>query len=221
MMSLKSAKEFQKKYGVDKLNCKVLQSIIESQGYRFIEFNGIADSKEIQTLIELLDVKQNVLSSRCFIYQDEHHRLLFIHEDLNEEERLVVLAHEEGHIWNKHMIQKSSLYDNVLQEFEANEFAHYILKDKTTEKRIRWLIIALVAVISGILIGVFTKEKYDSFTYTKNLYITESGTKYHRKECVYVRDRKDVHRMTLKQFESDLYEPCEVCFPNDQGSDTG
>ena len=66
-----------------------------------------------------------------------------------------------------------------------------------------------------------SKEKYDSFAYTKNLYITESGTKYHRKECVYVRDRKDVHRMTLEQFESDLYEPCEVCFPNDQGSDTG
>lgn len=46
--------------------------------------------------------------------------------------------------------------------------------------------------------------------------ITEAGSKYHRKQCVYVKDRKDVRKMTLEEFDSDIYEPCDVCFPDDQ-----
>ena len=215
-MDLKGAKEFQKKYGIDKVNSKVLQSIIEVQGYRFIEFNGISDTKEVQTLINLLGLQQRVLSSKCFIFQNDHYRLLFIHEELNEEERMIVLAHEEGHIWNNHLIRNGSIYDDVKQEYEANEFAHYLLKDTSSEKRKRRFIVCMFLVVIGVMLGVFFKQKHDAITYTESLYITESGAKYHRKDCVYIRDRKDVHRMTLVEFDTGEYEACEVCFPDDQ-----
>lgn len=215
-MGLKDAREFQRKYGIDKINSKVLQSIIEAQGYRFIEFNGISDTKEVQTLINLLGLQQRVLSSKCFAFHNEHYRLLFIHEDLNDEERTIVLAHEEGHIWNDHLDRTGSIYDDVKQEFEANEFAHYLLKDTSAEKRKRWFIACMAFIVIGVMLGIFLKEKHDLVTYTENLYITEAGTKYHRKDCVYTRDRKDVHRMTLAEFNTGEYEACEVCFPDDQ-----
>ncbi|MDO4475695.1 MAG: ImmA/IrrE family metallo-endopeptidase, partial [Lachnospiraceae bacterium] len=200
---------------------RILQSIIENQGYTFVEYNGIADSKEVQTLIELLGIEQNILSSQCFIYQDNHHRLVFIHEDLSEEERMIVLAHEEGHIWNKHMCGNSSSYENILQEHEANEFAHYILKTGKTKKWIRRVIPAMMVLALGVMTVVFTRERQQAVVYTDSLFVTDAGEKYHRKECVYVRDRKDVHKLTQKEYESELYEACEVCFPDDQGGEAG
>lgn len=219
-MSLKSAKEFKKKYGVTKLNSRILQSIIESQGYTFIEFNGIADSEKVQTLIELLNLEQDIQSSRCFIYQDGYHRLLFIHEELNEDERLIVLAHEEGHIWNNHLQGSNTAYEDVIQEHEANEFAHYILKDPSLVLRKRKVFIAGFVFLLILFSGIVAKLKYNSATYTNNLYLTDSGEKYHRKQCVYVKDRIDRHRMTLEEYESGEYEACSVCFPDDQAEES-
>lgn len=157
-----------------------------------------------------------MLSSKCFAFHNDYYRLLFIHEELNEEERLIVLAHEEGHIWNCHLDRNGSIYDDIKQEFEANEFAHYLLQDTFAEKRRRWFIICIFLAVVGVTLGVFLKQKHDAITYTENLYITEAGTKYHRKECVYIRNRKDVHRMTLVEFDSGEYAACAVCFPDDQ-----
>ena len=62
--------------------------------------------------------------------------------------------------------------------------------------------------------GFYFKQKSDEAIYTEDLYRTESGTKYHIKDCIYIKDRKDVFRLTKKEFESGEYEPCEACMPD-------
>jgi len=46
------------------------------------------------------------------------------------------------------------------------------------------------------------------------VYITAKGKKYHLPDCRYIRDRKDVKKITLKDAIVQGYEPCEVCRPD-------
>lgn len=156
--------------------------------------------------------------SRCFTYRDDKYRLVFINEGLNEEERQVALAHEEGHIWNDHLIRNNILGNDVIQEHQANEFAHYLLKDKDgkQKRKLNITIISLVIVMIGILAGAAIKNRYDKAIYTDDLYRTDSGTKYHLKNCMYLEDRTDVYRLTKEEFESGYYEPCEACKPDER-----
>ena len=39
------------------------------------------------------------------------------------------------------------------------------------------------------------------------------GNKYHEKDCIFVKDKTNVHRMTEEEFESGEYEPCRICLP--------
>lgn len=46
-----------------------------------------------------------------------------------------MLSHEEGHIWNKHLAKQSIFGEDVIQEHEANEFAHYLLLDVLRKRK--------------------------------------------------------------------------------------
>ena len=49
--------------------------------------------------------------------------------------------------------------------------------------------------------------------YTENFYVTQTGTKYHVKGCMYIRNKTDVRKMTREEYESGEYEPCRACLP--------
>ena len=76
-----------------------LKRVIKSQGYTIIEFNHVSNSKDVEDLIKLLGVSKYIEQTKGFTYADEQRRLVFLHEDLSDEEKLLVLAHEEGHIY--------------------------------------------------------------------------------------------------------------------------
>ena len=211
-----NANSFQREFSIYSITYPALKEAVEKQGYTVVEFNHIYNEEAVACLIDALNISDAVLRSRGFTYADCNHRVVFIHEDLSDDEKLMVLAHEEGHIYCRHMNTSPIIGQDVQDEYEANEFAHYLLKDTSSEKRKRRFIVCMFLVVIGVMLGVFFKQKHDAITYTESLYITESGAKYHRKDCVYIRDRKDVHRMTLVEFDTGEYEACEVCFPDDQ-----
>lgn len=216
-MNKNDVRRFLRQYHIKQITSDVLLDIITQQGYTPIEFNGIADDEDVQTLIEALDLEQYVKSCRCFIYQNQNHRLIFINENLNEEERTIVLAHEEGHIWCRHINSGPvSIGADVIQEYEANQFMYLLLNDfsypKRRFKKITAILILSLAIISSIICGVFTK--YRKEVYTDDLYRTDNGQKYHHRECYYLKDHTDIHLLSNEEFESGLYEPCKVCFPD-------
>ena len=218
MNGRQQAKAFRKQYNLKIINSATLWEALTEQGFSIIEFNGVQDQDSVLELISALHLEDQISHSKCFTYQNDKYRLIFIHEDLNDEERTVVLAHEEGHIWNQHMHKDNAIGTDVIHEHEANEFAHYLLEDRYGKKR-RTRIITAISIAAFILIaatGLFLKENHDKAVYMEDLYRTETGTKYHVRDCIYIKDRTDVYRLTQEEFDSGKYEPCSACRPDER-----
>lgn len=215
------AKSFFKKYKLNNVDVPNLKDVLKKQGYTLIEFNHVVNSEAVSTLIKALGIEKNIASSKGFTYADDQRRLVFVHEDLTDEEKRIVLAHEEGHIFCGHLSSASIIGRDVIEEYEANEFAHYILKENTGrkiragcekhKKSIR-IIAALmvIALIGAAVFGIVKKEQ----SYYGEYYLTSTGHKYHEKDCIFVKDKTNTQRLTVDQFESGEYEPCAMCLPD-------
>lgn len=205
-----------------------LRRIIVSQGYTIVEFNHIFNDEAVTALIEALNLDEMVEKAKGFTYADQHRRLVFLHEDLSEKEKLLVLAHEEGHIYCGHLSSVPIIGADVVEEYEANEFTHYLLNQGIVGriggflKKRKKLCTAVAAVLAVSVIGVLIfnavqKER----SYYGEYYITASGNKYHEAECVFVKDKTNTHRMTIEEFESGDYEPCGICLPHSSSNTEG
>ena len=126
MNEKRKAAEFKRKYKLKTINSADLWEALTAQGYTLVEFNSIENKENVASLIGALQLEDQIARSKCFTYQNDKYRIVFIHEDLNDEERTIVLAHEEGHIWNGHLSANNVLGTDVIQGYEANEFAHHL-----------------------------------------------------------------------------------------------
>lgn len=206
---------YRRKYKISSVTSEVLRTALEEQGYTIIEFNGVDDNENVRILKDLLGLAPYMEQSRGFTYRDKKYRLVFVNEALNEEERQIVLAHEQGHIWNDHMEKDYIFGNDVVQEYEANEFVHYLMKYKKGKMRGKWMGCALAGILICIALvsGILLYRNREQVVYTDLFYVAGSGTKYHQKGCMYIRDRKDVRRLTEEEFISGKYEPCDICLP--------
>lgn len=213
MNEKKKVKAFKKKYKIKIVTSASLCEAMGKQGFTIIEYNGIDDTDDVNALVNALELQAHILANRCFAYQDDKYRLVFLNESLNEDEKTIVLAHEEGHIWNSHFSSNSILGNDVRQEYQANEFSHYLLDDKTgKKKKIKiGVIISILVLIIGLGAGYYFKNQHDERVYTDNLYRTATGSKYHVRDCMYIKDKTDVQRLTREEFDSGEYEPCGAC----------
>lgn len=212
-----AARDFRKKYSILKPTLEEMRSIIQSQGYTIVEFNAIFNDKDVALIIENLKLDNLISEQKGFTYTDNNNRLVFVHEDLSEDEKINVLLHEEGHIFCGHIEEHTYLGRDVQQEVEANEFAYCLQHPKTTDKGtffVRknkvWLsIVSVILVVSLISFAWFMREKELYGDYV----ITDTGNKYHQRDCIHVKNKTNVHRLTVEQFKSGEYEPCGTCLP--------
>ena len=215
-----NAKSFQREFSIYSITYPALKEAVEKQGYTVVEFNHIYNEEAVACLIDALNISDAVLRSRGFTYADCNHRVVFIHEDLSDDEKLMVLAHEEGHIYCRHMNTSPIIGQDVQDEYEANEFAHYLLNPshpgrvkcilRRHKKAVLISIIGLALITVAAVALCYTSKRQ---SYYGEYYITESGNKYHEKDCIFVKDKTNVHRMTEEEFESGEYEPCRICLP--------
>ena len=217
-----AAKSFLNEYKLNEVTLDSLREIIARQGYTIVEFNNIFNDENVTALIEALGVDEQVEKTKGFTYADSKRRLVFLNEDLSDAEKLLVLAHEEGHIYCNHLSSVPIIGKDVVEEHEANEFTHYILNNsishkvgfivKTRKKAITIATAILIVLIAGVI--VFSAVRKEQ-SYYGEYYLTSTGNKYHEEECIFVKDKTSVHRMTIEEFESGEYEPCEICLPHD------
>lgn len=216
----KAASNFKKQYAVNSITEKVLVDTLSSQGYTVIYFNAVYNEPDVANLIGALNLEGYVAYQKGFIYSNDKYRLVFVNEDLSEEEKVLVLSHEEGHVFCGHCSEQPIIGKDVIEEHEANEFSHYLLNPSSLEKvkysikKHRKIFIALLTCVLIAAIGItaftiVTKEK----SYYGEYYITSTGSKYHRKDCIFVKNKNDVYRMTKEEFESGEYEACKTCLP--------
>lgn len=215
-----TVKQFKKEFGIHSITKETLENIIQRQGYSVVEFNHIFNDENVATLIDSLNINDDALRSRGFTYEDRNHRIVFVHEDLSVDEKLIVLAHEEGHIYCNHMSSLPVIGKDVQEEYEANEFSHYLLNPDVPSKlstavskyKIPLIICAIILVVS-ISVGFVAHSLKAEKKYYGEYYITSDGNRYHEKNCIFVKDKTNVHRMTEEEFESGEYEPCQICLP--------
>lgn len=217
----KKVKQFKRKFGLLDCNYAALEKATEKQGYTIVEFNHISNNESVRTLVDSLGLQEYVSHSKGFTYADKNYRIVFIHEDLNEEEKTKVLAHENGHIYLGHFSSSQVIGKDVQEEYEANEFSHYLQTDSVATKMQNGFIkhkkiclvvvaIAFVLAIALAIFGYIEKEKQ----YYGEYYITETGNKYHERDCIFVKDKNNTQRLTVEQFESGEYSPCATCLPD-------
>ena len=216
------ARQFLRQYGMQEVNLNNLKSAIIKQGYTIVEFNNIFNDENVTALVDALNLSDYIEHSKGFTYADKNYRLIFLHEDLSEDEKLIVLAHEAGHIYCEHFKAIPIIGKDIQEEHEANEFSHYLLHPRSflhflnILKKYKKLSISIGVLIAMLIIGALVGAKvYKERSYFGDFYITEAGSKYHKPECIFIKNKTNVHRMTKEEFENGEYEPCKICLPQD------
>lgn len=193
--------------------------IIEDQGYEIVEY--CFEDLGTQHLLNKIGLIDYAKARKAFTYKQGLSRFVFIFEDLSAKEKLLALAHEVGHIVCNHL-KDGNVECSVDEEYEANEFAHHLLHPGIWLGFKVWLIthkkgvIAITSVVLALVIGaVIIKNVSRSRSYYGEYYITESGEKYHKEDCIFVKDKNNIERLTEKDYYSDEYEACQICLPED------
>ena len=197
-------------------NLQNLYVLIKSQGFSIVQFQQDNDP-DVDIIISKLDLYEYTSRLKGFTYSDQTVKIVFVRADLTDEEKAIVLAHEEGHIICGHLNAYNVSSNDVAEEMEANVFTYYLLTPPILERLGDALRINRVAIISlVVLVGALScaiNLGIQQKTYYGEYYITEHGERYHQKECIIIKDRTNVHRMTVDEFDSGDYSPCQICLP--------
>lgn len=215
-------KEFVKEYQLQELNAASLCLVMEQQGYTIVKYNHIENESDVSELVDALGLREMVERSKGFTYADLNFRAVFLHEDLSEKEKLMVLAHEEGHIYCGHLSSVPIIGRDVQEEYEANEFAHYLLHSSLARrtmnrrkgnKRLTYAAAAAAAML--LLISAFLVFRKSNRPVYADFYVTETGFKYHKRDCIFVKGKDNARPITESEYYSGEYRPCGVCMPED------
>ena len=113
------------------------------------------------------------------------------------------------------------LGSSVTEEMEANQFTTYLLTQSVPEKVGNYVASHKAAVISVVVAafillgaGAWVIYRVQESKYYGDYYVTEHGEKYHQRDCPYIKDRTNVHRLTKEEYESGEFSPCQVCLPS-------
>lgn len=205
-------------YKLSKVTLDNLVYIIEDQGFEIIEY-VVGEDSLANHLIERLGLTNYSRANKAFAYQCGISKFIFISEDMSAIEKLYALAHEIGHLFCGHL-KEGNVDFSVEEEYEANEFAHAILHPRMWGHIVQWIrehkkvvcIGTLILVVACVwVIGIVYNERQHS--YYGEYYITDSGHKYHEVECIFVKDKNNVKRLTKENYYSSEYEPCQICLP--------
>jgi len=202
---------------------KILEELIQNNGFKIIEYNKYSNISEVNELIQTLGLEDRISVENSFVYVDGNVKFLFINSDLKESEKTTLLCHELGHICDKRIDAPNHIYSSIEREEFANEFAHYIIHPTLFTKIIStFLKYKLVCILSLILIlasasgiYIFHNSSVIQAFLPNNIndeyYVTPSGEKYHKDFCKHVKYRTTSSQITITEAVSKGYKPCLDC----------
>lgn len=205
-----------------RLSLDDLVGIAREQNYSILDYSNSANNRSTETLIQELGLLSFAQNSKSFVYKNRDIKLIFLCETMNVKEKIYALAHELGHVFcghlNNHVCCNES---NMEEEQEANEFAHYLLHPtwyaKTVISVYKHKVLAIVSaivLILGIISFPVIRQIKLSKSYYGEYYVTDNGEKYHVADCPVIKDKTNTHRLTNEEYESEKYEPCQICLPD-------
>lgn len=188
-----------------------LEAALRRDGYRIMPYNPAKTA--VQALAAELGVEDIVSREQSVTFRQGDIRLVLLTDRLDNEEKRLVLAHELGHVRMHHMEGTSA--DSPVEEYEANEFAHYLLNPSwmlrlecTVRAHARAFLAGLAMVVlltGGTLLYAYKRQQA---SYFGEYYVTRTGTKYHMRDCAAVQGR-ELRRLRVD--EAERYAPCSIC----------
>ncbi len=216
-----AALDFRQKYGVLIPSLEEIRHILTLQGYSVVEFCPLFNDGEVGALLRELELQEYVLGQNGFTFANRNHRIIFLNEDLSQDEQRLVLLHEQGHIFCGHMEELPIMGREVFHEQEANAFLFHMENPTFADrlhhffrchKRAVTAAVLLAAVLAvGCVATVLTVEQH--LPSYEQLLVVDGGSHYHQAGCISVKDRLATRSLTREEFESDLFSPCPVCLP--------
>lgn len=216
----RAVKQFRKAYGIKAVTCPAMVSAFKSEGFTVIPYDNALTDHDVATVVHAFSLVDMVHQTNGFIFVNDTHRLVFLNKDLTDEEKLIILSHEQGHYFLGHASKGSVFGRDVCDEFEASEFVHYLLTPGINERaksiiaKHRALIVAAVMLCGAAGFGAFTLKSYHGRQlYEGEYYVTMHGEKYHLKNCVTIQEH-ETRRLTKEDILNGTYSPCSVCQPD-------
>ena len=214
------ASEARKKMRISRVTDQSLRSLIQSQGYAVVEFYPHALEPDLEMISQRFDLSEYFSQQNGFTFASAECRFVFINANLSNEEKMVVLAHEEGHIACEHMDRCPVLGRSVLDEDEANQFSFYLLhptvfdtfRSSLSNHWHQILIFLLVLAVIGFSVALVMNKPSKNVSHPV-YYVTADGEKYHEKDCMTIKNHTGVRKITEDELLSGKYEACKVCLP--------
>ena len=199
-----------------KLTFVNVERVLNDLGFTVIFFNTPEGDEEI----ERYELEQSKNTLKAFTYA-ETARIVFIDGSLHSDDRLYLLLHELAHIVLGHVGDgKLTTRNQILIDIEADSYVYSIIQNK---KDTSPFILLAVTVLSASLIissynraATFPASTAPEVTeppkiITDTVYVTPSGSKFHRRSCVYIKGKELI---ALPRTEAEKnYAPCKVCNP--------
>ena len=215
-------RDFRREYHIQTPSLASITSIFERQGFTVIQYNPVLNDENVSIIVENLNLADLVASTNGFLYVDNNYRLVFVNERLSEDEKLLVMLHEEGHYYFGHTSAKAHVGQSVIEEYEANRFADILLRKpilgQMAEFALRYKrVILFIAIVFIIVIGSISIARFYHIRnlYEGEYYVTMNGEKYHLKQCITIQGH-NIRRLTKEDILSGKYDPCRICIPDEK-----
>lgn len=210
-----------KEYSISSPSLDDLIQIARANGYEIIDYSPNNNPTNVTTLLHELSLEQLAATRRAFVFKRGEIRLLFVCDTMTSSEKRYAIAHELGHIVMGHLKNGLCNDGEIEEEYEANEFAHYLLRPGFAVRGAVWVrrhivisILIVVLVVLGIAAIPVTARILKEQSYYGDYYITENGEKYHNKNCTIIKGKANVRRLTIDEWKSGKYQPCQICLHN-------
>ena len=207
MKNYKSAQKFIKRYNLKKnYTYDDLKLIAGKQGCSVYEWN--LDSAKDEDYLRRADCWNIAQTNDGFSYRVSDTKIAFIKKALIEQEKKILLLHENIHVFYGHIDQNKPL--SVTQEKRTTD-THHIIDMILSYKKYVVLCFAINILLISSLCYIFLSPK-TQINLSDGVYITPRGYHYHRETCQYGEEYMNSF-IVGRQTAEEHYLPCDLCNP--------
>lgn len=183
-------------------------NIITSYGFTLFEYDLNAENEELEILRSFNLINYAELMP-CFTYIfDAQHKYVFIRSGETERDKIHMLLHEAGHIYNEHFSTEELVHNtSYRKERQADLFSSVQLFLNRVSRALPFLI-STTALIAIVFVAILSTDSLQK-DMPEIIYYTESGEVYHVfEDCHHLKDAV-ILSGTIE--DSGKHRVCETC----------
>lgn len=185
-----------------------VKEIIESYGFTLIEYDLTADD-EIVEILRSFSLLGHAAAYDCFTHVvDTHHKYVFLKSGNTDKDKIYLLLHEAGHIYEEHFTSKELVHHtSTAKERRANLFSSAMLFLNHMSRTFPCLL--ALAVLTGILFTLIYSTDSPEEDMPDIVYFTEGGEVYHLFEDCHHIENSNALSGTIEACRK--HRVCETC----------